>query len=108
LVTLIYLQIPFDQLAPIIRRAARAVAPGGVFLLIAHDLENLTHGYGGPQHAAVLYTAEQVTAALDGELEIVKACRLERPVAVEGRTETALDCLVLARRLNRAQSGRSS
>jgi SAM-dependent methyltransferase len=108
LVTLIYLQIPFDQLASIIRRAARAVAPGGVFLLIAHDLENLTHGYGGPQHAAVLYTAEQVTAALNGELEIVKACRLERPVAVEGRAETALDCLVLARRLNRAQSGRSS
>lgn len=108
LVTLIYLQIPFAQLAPIIKRAARAVAPGGVFLLVAHDLENLTHGYGGPQHADVLYTAEQVAAALDGELEIVKACRLERPVAVEGRTETALDCLVLARKINRTQSGRSS
>jgi SAM-dependent methyltransferase len=108
LVTLIYLQIPFAQLAPIIKRAARAVGPGGVFLLVAHDLENLTHGCGGPQHADVLYTAEQVTAALDGELEIVKACRLERPVADEGRTVTALDCLVLARRLNRTQSGRSS
>jgi SAM-dependent methyltransferase len=107
LVTLIYLQIPFAQLVPIIKRAACAVAPGGVFLLVAHDFENLTQGYGGPQHADVLYTAEQVAAALDGDLEIVKACRLERPVAVEGRTLTALDCLVLARRLNRAQSGRS-
>lgn len=108
LVTLIYLQIPFAQFAPIIKRAAKAVAPGGLFLLVAHDLENLTHGYGGPQYAEVLYTAEQVTACLDGDLEIIKACRLERPVAVDGRTETALDCLVLARRLNRVQNGSST
>src|SRR5579864_5130945 len=41
LVALIYLQIPQAELAPVLARAARAVAPGGTFLLVAHDLENL-------------------------------------------------------------------
>lgn len=98
LVTVIYLHIPFAQLAPILKRAARAVAPGGLFLLVAHDLENLTHGSGGPRSADVLYTAEQVRSILGEELEIEKACLLERPVHVDGFTETALDCLVKARR----------
>lgn len=109
LVALIYLQMPFAQLAPIIKRAARAVAPGGLFLLVAHDLENLTHGYGGPRYADVLYTAEQVAPVLGGDLEIEKACRLERPVEVGGLTETAIDCLVKARRPSEAdKQGRSS
>lgn len=107
LVTLLYLQLPFAQLAPILKRAAQAVAPGGLLLLVAHDLENLTHGYGGPRSADVLYTAEQVTSVWAGDLEIEKACRLERPVEVDGHTETALDCLVIARRPSRDQGSAS-
>jgi SAM-dependent methyltransferase len=106
LVALIYLQLPFAQLSPILKRAAQAVAPGGLFLLVAHDLENLTHGYGGPGSADVLYTAEQVARVLVDDLEIEKACRLERPVEVDGHTEMALDCLVMARRPSRDQSTR--
>jgi SAM-dependent methyltransferase len=106
LVTLLYLQLPFAQLAPILKRAARAVAPGGLVLLVAHDLENLTHGYGGPGSADVLYTAEQVTGVWAKDLEIEKACRFQRPVEVDGRMETALDCLVMARRPDRDQGTR--
>jgi SAM-dependent methyltransferase len=98
LVALMYLQIPQVELVPILKRAARAVAPGGTFLLVAHDSANLEHGYGGPQHPDVLYTAEQVVAALNGELEIEKAGPVERPVKTDDGTKVAIDCLVRAKR----------
>ena len=99
LVALIYLQLPLRELIPILRRAARAVAPGGTFLLVAHDSANLLHGYGGPRHPDVLYTAEQVTAALGGELEIEKAGRVERSVETAEGIQIAIDCLVRGKRL---------
>jgi SAM-dependent methyltransferase len=98
LVALMYLQIPQAELVPILARAARAVAPGGTFLLVAHDSANLEHGYGGPKQPEVLYTAEQVVAALGGELEIEKAGPVERPVETEEGIKVAIDCLVRARR----------
>lgn len=98
LVVLFYLQLPQNELSPIIERAARAVAPGGTFLLVAHDSANLTHGYGGPQDPDVLYTAEQVVAALRGELEIEKATTVDRPVQTDDGVKVAIDCLVRARR----------
>lgn len=99
LVTLIYLQLPWDELAPIIQRAARAVAPGGTFLLIAHHTQNLTRGYGGPQHAEVLYSAEQVAALLAPELLIERAEQLQRPVSTDNGIRYAIDCLVRAKRI---------
>ena len=94
LVALLYLQIPQAELAPILARAARAVAPGGTFLLVAHDSANLKRGYGGPQHADFLYTAEQAVVALGGELEIEKAGTVERPVETADGIKVAIDCLV--------------
>lgn len=99
LVTLIYLQLPWNELAPIIQRAARAVAPGGTLLLIAHHTKNLTHGYGGPKHAEVLYSAEQVAALLAPELLVERAEQLERPVITADGTRHAIDCLVRAKRI---------
>ncbi len=99
LVALIYLQIPQAELAPILVRAARAVAPGGTFLLVAHDSANLKHGYGGPQRSDVLYTAEQVVVALGGEIAIEQATRVERPVQTTDGLKVAIDCLVRGKRL---------
>jgi SAM-dependent methyltransferase len=99
LVVLIYLQIPMTELIPILARAAKAVAPGGALLLVAHDLENLKHGFGGPRDPELLYTAEQVVTALGGELQIETACRVARSVDVAGEhPRIALDCLVKAHR----------
>ncbi|WP_082954492.1 class I SAM-dependent methyltransferase [Acidihalobacter prosperus] len=98
LVLLIYLQIPQAELTPVIARAAEAVAPGGTFLLVAHDSANLKDGYGGPQNPDVLYTANEVLAALDDRLEVEKAGVVERPVETDAGTRVALDCLVRARR----------
>lgn len=98
LVALIYLQIPQAELAPILARAARAVAPGGTLLVVAHDTNNLEQGYGGPRDPDALYTAEQVVAALGGELEIEKAGRVERRVETEDGPRVAIDCLVRGKR----------
>ena len=97
LVVLVYLQIPQADLVPILIRAAKAVAPGGTFLLVAHDSTNLKHGYGGPQHPALLYTAEQVVAALGNELQIEKAGCVDRPVQTNAGVQVAKDCLVRAK-----------
>lgn len=98
LVALVYLQLRHAELAPILLRAARAVAPGGTFLLVAHDATNLAHGHGGPRDPEVLYAAEQVVAAIAGELDIEKAGRVERPVATENGPRVAIDCLIRGRR----------
>lgn len=99
LVTLVYLQLPWCELAPIILRAARAVAPGGTLLLIAHHTQNLTHGYGGPRYAEVLYTAEQVAMLVESELQVECAEQLQRPVNTAEGTRYAIDCLVRAKRI---------
>ncbi len=97
LVVLAYLQIPQAELVPILIRAARAVAPGGTFLVIAHDSSNLKQGYGGPQHPALLYTAEQVVSAIGNELAIEKAGPVDRPVQTNAGIQVAKDCLIRAK-----------
>jgi 2-polyprenyl-3-methyl-5-hydroxy-6-metoxy-1,4-benzoquinol methylase len=94
LVMLIYLQLPQAELQPIIARAANAVAPGGTFLLVAHDASNIEHGYGGPQDPAVLHSAAQVTPLLDGRFDIERAGVAERPVKTDSGVQIALDCVV--------------
>jgi SAM-dependent methyltransferase len=94
LVVVLYLQIPGDELRSALGNAAEALAPGGTVLVVGHHLENIENGYGGPSNPAVLYTPDQVAAALDG-LEIEKAEPILRPV--EGERD-AIDVLVRARR----------
>jgi SAM-dependent methyltransferase len=94
LVVVLYLQLPAEELAPILGRAAVAVAPGGTLLVVGHHLDNLEHGSGGPKDPRVLFTPEDVAASLDG-LEVEKAEAVLRPV--EGERD-AIDTLVRARR----------
>ncbi len=93
LVAVLYLQIPAAELHVVLQRAAAAVAPGGTFLLVGHDLLNLTEGHGGPKEPDVLYTADDVVADLPG-LEILRAERVLRDV--EGAERHAIDVLVRA------------
>jgi SAM-dependent methyltransferase len=98
LVLIAYLQLPDDQLTPIMRRAAAAVAPGGHFVVVSHDAENLEHGYGGPQAPEVLTTPDQVVAALGDGFTVERAEVAERHVQTDDGTKTALDTIVVARR----------
>jgi len=97
LVVLMYLHLPPEVRIGVWQRAARAVAPGGVLVLVGHDRENLTAGYSGPQSEEVLYTAEGAAAWLE-DLTVVSAGRVTRAVESDGEIHLALDCLVRAER----------
>lgn len=100
LVLLLYLQVPEDERRPVVRAAAEAVAPGGTFLLVAHDRRNLEDGHGGPQYPEVLYTPEEVVADLAGidGIDVERAELVRRPVATAEGERVALDALVRASR----------
>jgi len=99
LVIVFYLQVAEAERTPILKTAASAVAPGGTFLLVAHDSTNIAEGHGGPQEPAVLYTAEDVSRDLEGTgLRIERAERVERPVDTAEGVRIALDALVRASR----------
>ena len=98
LVEVMYLHLPGDLRHNVLARMARAVAPGGTMLVVAHDLSNLSEGYGGPQDPAVLYGPDDVLGDIEAVLTIERAERVRRPVTTpEGEAE-AIDVLVRARR----------
>jgi SAM-dependent methyltransferase len=99
LVAMLYLQLPQPARSTAIRSAASAVADGGTLVIVAHDLENLTHGFGGPQDPDVLDRASEVTeAAIDAGLTIGRAEKAVRVVDTDIGTREALDTVVTAQR----------
>jgi SAM-dependent methyltransferase len=96
LVLVLYLHIPAEQRRAVLERAAAAIARGGTFVFVGHDLTNLTDGVGGPSDPQLLCTPEEIAAELPG-LEIEKAERVLRDV--DGEERDAIDALVRARRL---------
>ena len=97
LVVVLYLQLDAPGRAAAYSRAAAAVAPGGTLLVVAHDLDNLAHGHGGPQDPALLTTPETVVAVI-GDLEVERAERVHRTVVTDSGPVDAVDTLVRARR----------
>lgn len=96
LVLVLYLHIPSAERRGVLARAAEALAPGGTFVLIGHDLTNLTGGVGGPSDPDILFTPDEIVSELPG-LEIEKATTFLRDV--HGEERDAIDNLVRARRL---------
>ena len=97
LVAVLYLQLPHEQLAEVLRTSVGALAPGGTLVVLGHDTTNLTHGHGGPRDASVLFTPEDVVPHLEG-LVVERAEKVPRTVALEHGEATAIDALVRARR----------
>jgi SAM-dependent methyltransferase len=98
LVLLLYLHIGPEGRRQVLEKASAALAPGGTFVLVGHDLTNITEGVGGPSDPALVFTPEQIAAELP-DLEIEKATSVLRDVAGEERD--AIDALVRARRAPR-------
>jgi SAM-dependent methyltransferase len=100
LVCLFYLHLPKADFHEILRRAAEALRPGGILLVVGHDLRNLADGCGGPRDPDVLYTSQGITAVLPG-LHIDYAGTEQRSadhgVATDGIVQ--IDCVVKARRV---------
>ncbi|MCU1374101.1 MAG: SAM-dependent methyltransferase [Actinomycetia bacterium] len=93
LVAIVYLHLPIDERRVVLAGAAAGLAPGGSLVVIGHDARNLTDGVGGPQDPAILLDPDEVVAEL-GDLEVVRAQTVERPVGAD----VALDTMVVARR----------
>ena len=104
LVIVFYIHVPFDERKAILERGSDALAPGGTLLVVGHDLTNLDHGYGGPQDAALLYTADDIVSAMPG-LEVVKAERVERVVENDEGRFVAFDALVRVTRRDQSPAG---
>jgi SAM-dependent methyltransferase len=100
LVLVVYLQVPKEMRSAVMRGAAEAVTPGGTLLVVGHDLENLTSGYGGPQDPTVLYRPSDIVADIEpAHLAIVRDETATRSLTDgQGNPAEALDALVLARR----------
>jgi SAM-dependent methyltransferase len=92
LVAVVFLHLPAAERRSVYAGAAEAVAPGGHLVIIGHDRSNLTEGSGGPQDPAVLFTADEIAAEIDG-LRIERAERVAHEPAGGSRT---LDAVVVA------------
>jgi len=98
LVVVMYLHLAAEQRRRALSRAAAALAPGGVLLVVGHDRSNLLEGTGGPQDPAILFEPEEIVEDLPG-LEIERAERVTRTVVSDAGEASAVDALVRAVRL---------
>jgi SAM-dependent methyltransferase len=106
LVGVIYVHFPDGQRRALVQASLAAVAPGGTWVWVGHDADNIERGYGGPQDPAVLATVGELVVALDpADWEVIRAEQVLRTVAIEdGHGEgpsgsaTAIDQLVVAHR----------
>jgi SAM-dependent methyltransferase len=93
LVLVAYLHLPTADITPVLVRAVDWLRPGGRFLLLGHDLDNIPRGVGGPQEPGILHSVERlapVAALLDVD-------RLEQ-VPRSTPDGTAIDTLLWGRR----------
>lgn len=97
LVAVLYLQLPQPERSVALAVAAAAVAPGGTLLVVAHDHDNLTRGFGGPSEEAVLYSVDDVIDVADAAgLSVQRGEQVVRFVDSESGRHGAIDTLVRA------------
>lgn len=102
LVLLAYIHLRPADMAAVLAAASGALAAGGTLLVIGHDVDNIAHGYGGPQDPEILHRADATVAALPG-LAIRRAGQARRPVQTPEGERVAIDTLVRAQAEQRAQ-----
>jgi SAM-dependent methyltransferase len=97
LVAMLYLQLPEPARSAALFAAASAVTPGGTLLVVAHDVDNLSRGYGGPPNSDVLYAVSDVTeAAVEAGLTVERAEQATRVVDTDDGPREAIDTIVRA------------
>lgn len=109
LVAVVYVHFPLPEREHLVRASLAAVAPGGSWVWVGHDLENLSGGHGGPQDPAVLATVDELAGYVDTTSGWQVSCaeQVLRTVTLEpghgpggdAETATAIDQLVIARRV---------
>lgn len=101
LVVSCYLHLPDSATA--VARMAEWLAPGGVLVVVGHDVDNIAAGGHGPSDSAILYTPELLRSALDDRFHIARCGQIERTSADaelrDGHAATAIDTLLHAVRV---------
>jgi SAM-dependent methyltransferase len=93
LVLVAYLHLPTEDMTPAHQRWVGWLRPGGRFLLLGHDVDNLTRGVGGPQEPWILHSVERL-APVAALLDVDRLEQVPRPTP-DG---TAIDTLLWGRR----------
>jgi SAM-dependent methyltransferase len=88
-----YIHFTAADFAALLAAAAAALAPGGTLLVVGHDVDNISHGYGGPQDPGILHRAEAIVSALPG-LTVRRAGQARRTVSTPDGERTAIDTVV--------------
>ena len=96
LVLISYLHLPRTEWGEALAAAVRASSVGGVVLVVAHAVRNLTEGVGGPKDPTILLDPEDVVASA-AELPVDVELAQLRARDVEGADRPALDTVVLFR-----------
>jgi predicted methyltransferase len=98
LVTTHFLHLPPDVRAVAFARMARAVAPGGTLLVVAHHASDLQTTIGRPHLAELFFDPEDVVAALDARAWDVAVAEARPRAATDpdGREITIRDTVVRA------------
>ncbi len=97
LAAVFYLQLPQPDRSTALTVAAASVAPSGTLLVVAHDHDNLTRGFGGPPNDAVLYSVDDVADVAEANgLVVQRAEQVVRNVETESGIREAIDTLVRA------------
>lgn len=95
LVLLSYLQLPPPLRQRVHSIAIDALAGGGKLFLIAHHLDNIEHGIGGPQYPEANFT-EELLAADFADLVIDRLEKVMRPVDKPDLKGVAIDVMLVA------------
>lgn len=89
--------------AKAVARMAEWLAPGGVLVVIGHDVDNIAAGGHGPSDPAILYTPELLRSALDDRFHIARCGQIVRTSADaelrDGHAAAAVDTLLHAVRV---------
>jgi 2-polyprenyl-3-methyl-5-hydroxy-6-metoxy-1,4-benzoquinol methylase len=95
LVLLAYIQATAAERKLIHAKARRALAPGGRVFIIAHHLDNLDHGIGGPQSPDRLFDQDMMAEDFAG-FTIEENRSVVRRVDKDGVSGDAIDLLFRA------------
>jgi SAM-dependent methyltransferase len=93
LVLVAYLHLAEPGMSAVLSRSVGWLRPGGRFLLLGHDVDNIALGVGGPQEPAILHSVERLRPVA----ALLEVDRLEQ-VGRETPAGTALDTLLWGRR----------
>ena len=102
LVALFYLHLARENAFGVIDRATAAVAPAGTLLIVGHHVDNIEHGYGGPQdpsHPPRPPDDRRPSSAPTGRCRLSPRLVSTDPSPSKARDVVALDSLVRATRI---------